>query len=126
MFNAIIKKLVTKLLSHCFSKEEAMGLLSNHLSEDDVQWVVNNLGELGVKIGDRYFFLYKGQSLEYHKGELQENDDGSKAFYLVRRVGKREFGETCTPRNWDGQGEYRLELREGTMPLTKDDKWHRL
>jgi hypothetical protein len=64
------------------------------LSDDEVIWVVNDLGELGVKIGNQCFFLYKGESLEY-KGTP---DEGSPRKY--RLVGKREFGETCKPTFW--------------------------
>jgi hypothetical protein len=60
--------------------------------DDDVQWVVNDIGELGVKIGDRFFWLYKGYSLVYTKGK---HDDGTPMKW--RPVGKREFGEVCHP-----------------------------
>jgi len=50
--------------------------------------VVNNLGELGVKIGEQCFFLYKGRS--YVGGEE------------YRLVGKREFGECCHPPDLTG------------------------
>lgn len=53
------------------------------LSDDDVEWIVNDLSELGVKVGDRFFFLYKGGSYK-----------GGKKW---RHVGKREFGECCHP-----------------------------
>lgn len=66
--------------------------MTTTLSADDVQWVVNDLAELGVKIGDRFFFLYKGDSLEYPSGK---HDDGTPMRW--RPVGKREFGETCHP-----------------------------
>lgn len=66
------------------------------LKNEDVEWVVNDLAELGVKIGDQCFFLYKGNS--YLGGEK------------YRFVGKREFGECCHP--WDTinrvSGEYKL------------------
>ena len=58
-------------------------------------WVVNDIGELGVRIGGRCFFLYKGESLEY--GD-DKHDDGSTM--MVRPVFKREFGEVCYPRDW--------------------------
>jgi len=53
------------------------------LNAVDVKWIVNELGELGVKIGDQCFFLYKGESIEY------ANDAK-----LWRPVGKTEFGES--------------------------------
>lgn len=65
------------------------------LTEKDVQWVVNDLAELGVKIGDQFFWFYKGRSLQYNVGE---NPSGFK----WRPVGKREFGETCLPVHLQG------------------------
>lgn len=69
------------------------------VTADDVKWVVNNYGELGVCVKGKYFFLYKGHSLQYGV----KPDDVSDGFVLgddgkpmmVRPVGKREFGETC-------------------------------
>ena len=61
---------------------------------DDVEWVVNDNAELGVKIGDQLFFMYKGRSLEYEEGK---HDDGTPIKY--RPIGKREFGECCHPWN---------------------------
>ena len=62
-------------------------------------WIVNDLGELGVKIDDRFFFLYKGGNIEYGDdegvGSVALHDDGTSMMYRV--VGKREFGETCQP-----------------------------
>lgn len=66
-------------------------------------WIVNDLGELGVKIDDRLFFLYKGDNIEYGDlGNVHDgfacHDDGSRMRYRI--VGKREFGETCWPLSW--------------------------
>ena len=58
------------------------------------EWIVNDIGELGVKLGDRLFFLYKGDNIEY--SGLHE--DGSPMLY--RTVGKHEFGEVCHPIAW--------------------------
>lgn len=68
------------------------------------QWIVNDLGELGVQVGQRFYFLYKGDNIEY--GEAGEkialHDDGTPMKY--RMVGKREFGEVCHPMKWLAQG----------------------
>lgn len=62
------------------------------MSDDNKpEWVVNSIGELGVKIGNRFFFLYKGGSLEYDM-----KDEPMK----WRPVYKREFGEVCHPENY--------------------------
>lgn len=66
---------------------------------DDVKWIVNDLGELGVEVGGRCFFLYKGDSLEYQDGR---HGDGSTRLY--RLVGKREFGEVCVPNRFRRPG----------------------
>jgi hypothetical protein len=55
-------------------------------------WIVNDLAELGVKIGERFYFLYKGNNIVYEDGK---HDDGSPMLWRI--VGKREFGEVCYP-----------------------------
>lgn len=60
------------------------------LQAADVEWVTNDLSELGVKIGDQFFFLYKGHSLVYECLN-------SAAPMRWRPVAKREFGECCHP-----------------------------
>lgn len=70
-------------------------------------WIVNDLGELGVELGGRFFFLYKGDNLEYGAdGYAQDgvalHEDGTPMQY--RMVGKREFGETCLPEAWIRRG----------------------
>lgn len=62
------------------------------LTDEDVEWVTNDNAELGVKIGARFFFLYKGGSLEYPTGL---HDDETPMRW--RPVYKREFGECCHP-----------------------------
>jgi len=69
------------------------------IGPNDVNWVVNDLGELGVQINGRCFFLYKGDSIEYGTGT---HDDGTDM--LFRPVGKREFGETQWPMKWIERG----------------------
>jgi len=73
-------------------RAEPVGPLMRNLTADDVQWVVNDNAELGVKIGNQFFFLYKGDSLQYDTGK---HDDGVPMRW--RPVGKREFGECCHP-----------------------------
>jgi hypothetical protein len=69
-------------------------IISSRAPYQEPIWIVNDNAELGVKVGGRFFFLYKGQSLEYEDGL---HDDGEPM--LWRPVGKREFGETCRPLN---------------------------
>lgn len=76
------------------------------------EWVVNSIAELGVKIGDRFYFLYKGRSLEYESPE----DEHEKPL-MWRPVFKREFGEVCTPINRYAQGLI------GTVSLEDSDEW---
>lgn len=64
------------------------------------EWIVNDLGELGVKVLGKCFFLYKGYSLVYH--DNTHDSDGSPMLY--RPIGKREFGETQWPQAWVTRG----------------------
>lgn len=88
---------------------------TRQLTADDVQWVVNDNAELGVRIGDRFFFLYKGYSLEYETGL---HDDGRPLHY--RPVFKREFGECAHPVNYKD-----LNLW-GTVSLDDSDDWQEM
>lgn len=87
-----------------------------NLKPEDVQWIVNNLGELGVKIGEQCFFLYKGDSLCYENvnGEFDEDP------MTFRTVGKREFGECCHPIN------YKDPTKVGTVSQDDSDRWQPL
>ncbi len=62
------------------------------------EWIVNNLGELGVLVDGQAYFLYKGDSIQYGR-----TDDGVSMQY--RPVHKREFGEVCQPAVFHGPGE---------------------
>jgi hypothetical protein len=59
------------------------------LKDDDIKWIVNHNGELGVMINNQAFFLYKGESLVHDKTTM-----------LYRPVYKREFGEVCRAPNF--------------------------
>lgn len=82
------------------------------LKSDQVEWIVNDNGELGVKINNQCFFLYKGRSLIYGNGE---HDNGSQMYY--RPVFKREFGECAFPIN------YKDPTRIGTVSLDDSEEW---
>lgn len=79
--------------------------------EQEPKWIVNDNGELGVKVGERFFFMYKGDNLEYEDGV---HGDGTPVRW--RGIGKNEFGETCWPKEWTARGyrgkeRYTLELK---------------
>lgn len=105
-----------KLISDAVAQErERCAEIGNApLKPGDVEWVVNDLAELGVKIGDQFFFLYKGESLVYGwlnpdptKPPTHEDESCSLVGYNTgdpmrwRYVWKREFGECCHPINRD-------------------------
>ena len=99
------------------------------LSADDVEWVVNDLAELGVKIGDQFFFCYKGYSLVYGAlnedptlPPVHEDSDPSVGYALGDRmkwrpVNKREFGECIHPIN------YADLTRIGTVDINDGLDW---
>lgn len=67
------------------------------------EWVVNSNAELGVKVGDRFYFLYKGHNIVYREEKL-----------FWRPVTKREFGECCHP------------LGSGTVDIDDGEVWRPL
>lgn len=85
------------------------------LTAEQVEWVVNDNAELGVKIGNQFFWLYKGESLVYETGK---HDDGSQMYW--RHVFKREFGECAHPINYED-----LSLI-GTVYMTDSENWKSL
>jgi hypothetical protein len=68
------------------------------LSVNDIEWVVNDSGELGVKIGTQVFFMYKGEAIAYgsfadtRRDGIAIHDNGTQMKW--RAVQKREFGES--------------------------------
>lgn len=106
-------------------KQKLNHLENRVLSANDVRWVVNDNGELGVEINGQHFFCYKGESLEY---EDATHDDGSPI--MVRQIGKREFGETVWPVSWMESGgcedryAVEVEYHEGLSDGEPDDpRW---
>jgi len=100
--------------NYLFKKLKALRQLfvcSSTIAAADVKWVVNDNAELGVKVGGKYFWLYKGESLEY---EEKKHDDGTPIKY--RQVWKREFGECCHP----------LHLKQIPDRYTEGDNWQEL
>ena len=100
------------------------------LRADQVEWVVNDLAELGVKIGDQFFFLYKGTSLVYGalepdptKPPIHEEGGDPLVGYKAgdpmrwRHVRKREFGECAFPINYDDP------TKIGTVSYDDGDDW---
>jgi hypothetical protein len=85
------------------------------MTGEQVQWITNDNGELGVKIGEQFFFLYKGCSLVYEEGK---HDDGRPMMW--RNVGKREFGECAYPINYDDP------TKIGTVSINDGRDWKEL
>jgi len=97
------------------------------INKDAVEWVVNDIAELGVKIGNQFFWLYKGRSLVYGEYDKEINcgvalhDDGKPMHW--RPVGKREFGECCHPVNYDDLRSCGKPHYIGTVSLHDSDEW---
>lgn len=128
---------VERKLEHC---KLIVSLVNNapqpSTTDSDVRdaepvWIVNDLGELGVRVGSRFFFLYKGDNLEYGTNSesrdagVSLHDDGTPMRYRI--VGKREFGEVCYPLKWtlDGRSQHRyveeLAFHKGLSFGKKED-----
>lgn len=61
--------------------------LAGPIPADAVTWVVNDLGELGVRIEGTSYFMYKGGSIIYGS----PHNDGTRM--MQRPIQKSEFGE---------------------------------
>lgn len=90
-------------------------MFTQKLSKEDVEWIVNDKGELGVMINNQAFFLYKGESFVYEDGL---HDDSRPMQY--RPVFKREFGECCYPINDEDP------TRIGKVSLDDSPNWKEL
>lgn len=112
-----LKELRVFVESQCRSdvlKDDAPGL-----DASQVEWVVNSLAELGVKIGNQFFWLYKGKSLVY-------KDEPGETPLMWRPVRKREFGEVCTPVNYSDLQRCRTPHVIGTVSTLDGDEWNLL
>lgn len=92
--------------------QPAAQVVEGGLKADDVQWITNDNAELGVKIGNQFFFLYKGYSLVYESG-MHDNDTPM----MWRPVFKREFGECAHPIN------HKDYSKIGTVSLGDSEEW---
>lgn len=79
----------------------------------EVQWVVNDSTELGVKIHDQFFFMYRGRSLVYPTGKYETGDPRK-----WRHIGQLEFGESVTPALHEDPGGI-----TGNMPYNDHREW---
>lgn len=87
------------------------------LTPDQVEWVVNDIAELGVKIGDQFFWLYKGTSLVVNNPIYEDAGEREGKPMMWRHVFKREFGECAHPIN------YNDPTRIGTVSLDDSEDW---
>ncbi len=90
------------------------------LHANQVEWVVNDIAELGVKIGNQFFFCYKGRSLVYDSPFHEDDPLPAGTSMRWRHVFKREFGECVHPINRDDP------RMIGTVSLDDSDEWQPL
>ncbi len=99
----------------CAERDAALKAL-NELRSAKPKWVVNSLTELGVEVGGRFYFLYKGESLVYTN---PTNEDDGKPL-MWRPVLKREFGECCHPPRYEGAPLCGIDDGHEWMPVPQD------
>lgn len=98
-----------KIIDDCVDMLDRLVARVRQITLDDIEWIVNDMGELGVKVGDTLAFLYKGRS--YLGGDKW------------RYVGKREFGECCHPRSLPENGsKERYTIGDGWQSLNEESK----
>lgn len=117
-------RLSARMLREAETQPQFSERLGPMLKPEQVEWVVNDIAELGVKIGDQFFFLYKGHSLVYGTDEKSRaagvclnEDTNPPTPHQWRPVFKREFGECCHPVNYDNP------RMIGTVSLDDSDEW---
>jgi hypothetical protein len=76
---------------------------------NEPSWIVNDVGELGVEIRGRCFFLYKGYSLEY--SGLAE--DGGRLDHALPPGGEAGVRGVLPPRRLDGGKPHLCARHEG-------------
>jgi len=115
---------LTKMFRECVVALRSSGHAYAPLTSDQVEWVVNDIAELGVKIGDQFFFIYKGHSLVYGDddesraaGVALNSDTDPPKQHMWRPVFKREFGECAHPIN------HKDYSKIGTVSLDDSDEW---
>jgi len=88
------------------------------MTNDDVEWVVNSIAELGVRVGDKFYWLYK-----YETPIVYEPDDNDPPMFW-RPIYKREFGECVHPKHLEQiPDDYMAETPEfGWKPLFPESK----
>ena len=73
-------------------------------------WIINNSGEIGVKLGDRCFFLSKGKSKEY-ADRCYKN--GSTVLYRVIKASEYIYSDNPNTSNFNGFEWYLLPPLKG-------------
>lgn len=84
----------------------------------DVEWIVSSIGELGVRVGDRLYFLYKDSvPLEYTRDD--ESEPAMHGHIQWRPIFKREFGETVWPESLRaaGRNDGKYLVGDGWQPI---------
>ena len=74
--------------------ENCTRVVSSFLTNESITWIVNEYGELGVRIANKNLYLYKGESYTCDIFEQEGKPDRPMRW---RKVEKREFGEVCYP-----------------------------